>query len=252
MNFIKNHTRLLLKIFGIGFLVLSLGYLGIKSPEIHTAFIRSTVGSKVVTIRGKRGGGTGFHVQARSGKIYILTNAHICALQESGNVNVRLEGSSRYIPRRVIEVFAKHDLCLVEPVVGVGGVGLSNGVGFGEVIGLIGHPRLTPLTLTKGQFLGYTNIELLEKKNVTQSECNGRFIEISDPLLQLLIGAKSFCFRTLNAGHISNTTYPGNSGSPVVNFYGNLVGVLFAGNSRAITEGYIVPIKFIKEFLELH
>ena len=49
---------------------------------------------------------------------------------------------------------------------------------------------------------------------------------------------------------ISAITYPGNSGSPVVNYWGNVIGVLFAGERNFHTFGLIVPLDEVKRFLD--
>ena len=64
----------------------------------NKAVIRNTVGKSVVRIFGKNSfgmtsGGTGFSVQAESGKKYILTNKHICNLADkSGFLIVEIPG----------------------------------------------------------------------------------------------------------------------------------------------------------------
>lgn len=218
-----------------------------KSPEIHNGYLRAKVGSKIVMIMGEDGGGTGFHINLPSGDVAILTNSHICDMQKEGVLQVRLNDQNRYVPRRVIESYSKHDLCLVEGLTGVEGIDLADKtLSPGEVVRLIGYPRLTPLTVSTGEFLAYTNIQILDMATRVA-------VPTQTPMADLLPdGGMTFELKEYRAGHISNISYPGNSGSPVVDFSGDVVGVLFAGNRYIITVGYVVPLDTIREFISVY
>jgi S1-C subfamily serine protease len=88
----------------------------------------------------------------------------------------------------------------------------------GELIRVIGYPRGLSKTVRKGRIFD---------KDSTYF-----------PWLQ----------RTTEYVHISAIGYPGNSGSPVIDKYGRVVGVLFAGTSFH-TEALIVPLEYLKNFL---
>jgi hypothetical protein len=60
----------------------------------------------------------------------------------------------------------------------------------------------------------------------------------------------SVCIEKISAFGISSPSYPGNSGSPVVNKWGNVVGVLFAGNRTQLNDSYMVPFHELKNFLK--
>jgi len=269
-----------------------LAFLGIEAPQLHSNYIRSSVGKNVVMITSEdgRGGGTGFHVQLPSGGTAILTNAHICLMEFNGNVNVFANGATTPTRRRVIDISRNHDLCLVEGFKGFSGIpidngylstGLGSGPYLGEIMGLIGHPRLNALTLTRGETIDKRNILLLFGINLPDNRCiginlsakefkakaasteimspvlAGRYTPTLDVILKelnlLLSTAASprICIAQLEADQITNITHPGNSGSPVVNAYGKLQGVLFAGNKQ-VNNGYMVPLSVIKAFLAVH
>ena len=66
--------------------------------------------------------------------------------------------------------------------------------------------------------------------------------------LGAMFGVVNICVRTLDSQPVTASIYPGNSGSPVFNKYGNVVGVAFASNE--FSRGYIIPLSFVVNFLE--
>lgn len=219
-------------------------YLIVEAPQMHHSYIRGSVGPSVVRITNldENSGGTGFAVQAPSGKTYILTNAHIClGIDKPMIVNFK---QNRKVPLRVIEVSRETDLCLVESVGNLKPLKLASNLEIGDNIGIVGHPSLMDLTLTRGDFIEYTDVGM----PVPQQFCDrakeegGPFFEIDNPFFPCVGIVK----------HAAQTTVvilPGNSGSPAVNMFGNLVGVAFAGRSD-VGWGVIVPVEDVRNFLK--
>jgi S1-C subfamily serine protease len=214
----------------------------VQAPQIHGDWIRSKVGSQVVilTNRANRGGGTGFAVKAPSGDVYTLTNAHVCEMAPDGIYAVM--PNKKKLPLKVIEVSETHDLCLLSGLRVMSGLSLAGNVEIGEEVGLVGHPKLMPLTLSRGQLIGYSRIVVL----VSYGECPA-----NSPAMfkthKALLG--SVCLMDVEAGLTNIVALPGNSGSPVVNVFGNVIGVLFASDSQGYW-GSLVPLSAVKEFLK--
>ena len=136
----------------------------IKLPEMHYNYIRGSVGNKVVKITNLVGtsGGTGSHVIAPSGRTYILTNSHVCShVQENGIVQVT-DASGNTLPRRVLLDASFTDLCVVEGMPGQTGLSLGSAPEIGDIVGVVGHPKLMPTTMTRGEIFAETEIEVLD------------------------------------------------------------------------------------------
>ena len=177
------------------------------------------------------GVGTGSHIQYL-GKTYILTNKHMC--EETVIQSVEVQGIYGVITLnqqfrvkvtdgleyKILKISSKHDLCLLTSE-------RNNGLELAEVdvekfehVTVVGHPRGLPLTIRHG--------------NVISHEVNAfRWIS-AEPV--------NFLF-------INMISYGGNSGSPITNESGKLVGVLFGGFNGTNTEAFCVPLIDIKLFL---
>jgi hypothetical protein len=220
--------------------------LPILNEQVEEAYWVGHVATKVEpAMIGTRNVGTTFQVEYNEVQV-TLTNLHICripnmlrkirrddynrdrikdklppvsfpALQDSDLVDqyIRIGGH----PRRIIAVDKFHDLCILEPNPNLKSLSLADSYRSGELVRVIGYPRGLSRTVRKGRIFD---------KQTTYF-----------PWLQ----------RTTAYVHISAIGYPGNSGSPVIDKYGRLIGVLFAGTSFH-TESMIVPLEYVRNFLE--
>lgn len=94
-----------------------MSFIVLKAPDLHEQYIIHKIASRTVKITNAIGksGGTGFHIQAPSGEVYILTNAHVCELgKKTNSVFISQDNFSSKVERRIIEQSKYTDLCLVE------------------------------------------------------------------------------------------------------------------------------------------
>lgn len=227
-------------------------FAAIKGPYWHQEYLMSTISPNVVRLvrpSNHKTGGTGFSVQAASGLSYTITNRHVCELAENNIMHVNINESGRYYNLQVIEKSEETDLCLLQNLPGKQGLKLAWEVTDNEDIAVIGHPLLMPLVLSRGRTGVETTIQLLFRFNVSEDECKGDAMHIEEaPPLYRLQGIYNACVFTLHAMPTNAIIYPGNSGSPMVNFYGNIVGVIFAADNRT-NWGYAVTLDDLTEFL---
>lgn len=258
--------ELLLSALSVAMLMGSFGYLVVKGPEIHGMYLRHAVGEKVYMIKGRidGGGGTGFALKAPSGQTYIVTNSHVCKgalTQSEDKTSLLVVGENGAMRRRIIENSDFTDLCLLEGLPGVEGLSVGSEPGIGEVVGVVGHPALRPLSLSRGEIVGAQDVDIfayiIKGSNafidsvappglVRDEKCDlpkNQIVHAETPF-----GPIDACLNVTKGAYMSTAViFPGNCGSPVVDFWGRVEGVAFA--SDGTNWAYIVSLKDLKKFI---
>lgn len=229
--------------------ILSLMLLGLFScgEGNNTADTRSLISKTVVTIYGQTksgysSGGTGFSINAPSGKRYIVTNKHVCGLRDASNhITVKFPTLKRKYQRRVIEISTEHDLCLIESLPSFNkGLDVAREAIIGQTTYAVGHPKLYALTVSKGQLIEEASI-MVQMSGAKKPTIYDR---IKTSQFSLMLNVKKF-----KASRFVIYSRGGNSGSPIVNDQGQVISVLFAGNREDNMETYGVPLRFLKSFI---
>jgi S1-C subfamily serine protease len=150
-----------------------------------------------------------------NGKQYTMTNNHVCKLA----IDKKLEVGGKLI--KILRISELHDICLLQPIKSLPALRLANSLYSFEPVYVIGHPRGLAKTIRQGWF--------------TSTE-EARFPWLENPF--------ESSFHQLDI-----VAYPGNSGSPVLDFKGDVIGLLFGGFIGFHTETFIVPLEDLRFFL---
>lgn len=208
-------------------------------PQTAQEFKSATV---MITNKGKYSGGSGVIYKSTENASYVLTNSHVCELLEEGGLVVTESGDYNVEQYKQSKV---HDICVVRIIqnLGINTKLASASPAFGDDVIISGHPHLLPTTISRGHMSGYLDIQLLagvEKCTEKEQEEMGFLCYWFDgmPLI-----------KTFTAMTSSALASPGNSGSGVFNSEGEIIGLLFAGIGRGISQSFIVPLSHIKAFM---
>ena len=229
---------------------------GLSANRFHVKYLEHKVGQNTVFIRSmpdaeEQASGTGFEMKTPSGRVVTVTNRHICELQNSKGELAVLEKqhSNRLIPLRVIEMSKDNDVCIVEGLAGYEGLDAASGeLEVGEPVFALGYPLGQALNFSAGRVKDFGPIFLLDE-TTDISECNGPKQKVQT--LQSAFGPVQVCTISFDSIQTDLVIFGGNSGSAMVNIYGNVVGIIFAGNNRT-NWGSSVPLSYIKDLLKAY
>lgn len=156
---------------------------------------------------------TAFELKTPMGPVTI-TNRHVCDKQSILIAEVPGQEPCLILVKRMYD---KHDLCVLQPVYGVPALDLANNYHKNQPVTVEGYP-LGIYNLSTGPLLGPTR----ERG--------------SSQVFVIYQGSGTF----------------GSSGSPVVDSDGKVTGVISMVDSKTGKRGYMVPLEYIKDFLNIN
>jgi len=212
-------------------------------PQAHETYLINKLSPSVVKITpvgNSFTGGTGFQLNTPKGP-RIITNAHVCEVSDNGTVLLHTDKPKKIA--KIIKVDDIADLCMIEPIGDMPSLNLGSSASLRQEIAVLGHPLLQPQTFSKGRVLSKELIEIPLGYADAEGKCDHIPMTYPENTFFGLL-----CFKAYMGVLTSAIIHPGNSGSPVVNIWGNVVGVVFAGNSRN-HNGIYVPYEELERFI---
>lgn len=188
----------------------------------------------------ERSGGTGWSTLSSSGKRVIVTNDHVCQVTDTGYVRILQDNGKRSI-KKILRRSFNRDLCVIEgvdaPALHLG----SKGPNRFDTLRVMGHPLLKPTAPVTGVYTG-DGIAPIGFAPDALGKCPS-----GAELVDSAFG--SFCILHMELSFTTVPIYPGNSGSPVVNQDGEVIGVMNSASSQD-NAGMFIPLPYVKEILE--
>lgn len=204
----------------------------ITAPNLYFKALRGYVGPSVFLITNlgqPKGFGSGFIIENSKGRQFLATNNHVCSgLEIDGDV-VAL--SNEAVPKvhvlKVLKKDEKNDLCITEAPAGYRGLSISLDFGIGDTVHVLGHPLGNPLHRNSGEI-------------------------ITSLIIPIMMGGDMFnpIIKHIQCWQLAATISPGNSGSPVVNHFGRVVGVIFAGSSENSYSAFFIGADKLHKLIE--
>lgn len=213
--------------------------------------LREKLAASVVYVvtEDEQGGGTGFQIENDKGNKYLVTNNHVCAgITNNSEAKIKLQDGTT-LKRHIIEISKDTDLCLIEPVPGMPALKLASNWLVGESVFVLGHPELAPNTFVSGEIVAEREISIVDfiiNEEHPMEECTGPRKFVTE--IPVFIFMMKACVSKYSAIATTVPTYPGNSGSALVNRWGQVVGVIFASGGPSYW-GDAIKLSELSEFI---
>lgn len=227
----------------IGFIGLFLILVGSELTKPSEDYRQSRSIVKILTAD-ESGGGTGWGATTKRGKKVIVTNDHVCEVQSGGFVTVE-QSSGNKLRKKVLTRNAQRDICLVQGT-DIPSLTLSDEPAKRfDTVKIFGHPFLDPAQPATGAYIGDALVPFYE-----MAGNGGKCTEgTEERQVDTFFGAITVCVRIEELGLTTVPTFPGNSGSPVLNARGEVVGIINSGDNRT-NHGAFVPLPYLREMLD--
>lgn len=185
-------------------------------------------------------GGTGFVINYK-GKQYTVTNWHACR----GHINNVMYNREEEL--KILDFDVINDLCVLSPSKNKNGLYLSFGEGLKhQEIHFIGFPNVDNKSVRYGNIVSKKTSVMIFFEIKSDFDLISCMIESGSPGFN---SEGTFCYKSFDYIDTTSAGGPGSSGSPVMDSFGMVLGVMQNSSNISINSGFIEK-KHLETLLE--
>lgn len=204
-------------------------FMVLKAPQYHSDYIRGKTAVSVALLHDSDdvARGSGFVIRYK-GMQLVISNDHVCEVLDD---RVRADINGKNVILDKTNFLSSVDLCILRVAsksANLQGLKLASSWRLGQEVMVVGHPAVMPFTLNRGQIISLDE-SISMRYQIFSEEALSRCLK--HPALEVLeYAGMLLCISKTTAIYTTVLGLPGNSGSALVDFWGDVVGVVFAGN----------------------
>lgn len=219
-------------------------YLGFDGQKDRSADIMKDVSGSIYIVYDKTGRGTGWIAKAKSGKLYMVTNGHVC---ESAKESMNTEKNGVLSELTIRYRDPRHDICLLDAPKKAVALPLAKKVYKEKEAYAVGFPAVEFMTSQQGLVKGYEIVSMPyplppgQCKDLPKFEIYKRKLENGK--------TEEICVFHGNTVVTTIQSDSGGSGSPILNDDEEVIGMVMLTTGN-ISWAQGVPLDELKRVLE--
>ena len=191
--------------------------------------------------------GTAFVVEGKSGKKFMMTAGHVCDAADAEKMPLFTKLGKSNVIFMGWNSLNVHDICILGQVSqNLPAHKMGSEPEVADKLWGLGFPSGYPFTVMSGNVIGDVHVQITTDRS--PENCTGIYKIVAQTFMGIPMGQG--CAISGKETAVTMSVAPGASGSPVVDRYGRLVGIISAQNNSTANWLLMVPHRFLEKVID--